>query len=93
MLNLIKPYTPSFSKIPASKTEPTVGASTCASGSQIWKGNIGILEAKETKKNSHKTICSISLKEKENKYSIFKVPAIKYTYKIPNNIKIEPHKV
>ena len=38
---------------------------------------LGILEAKETKKNSHKTICSISLKEKENRYSIFKVPAIK----------------
>ena len=31
-LNLRKPYTPSFNKIPARRTEPTVGASTCASG-------------------------------------------------------------
>ena len=34
-LNLIKPYPPSFNKIPANITEPSVGASTCASGSQV----------------------------------------------------------
>ena len=27
-----------------------VGASTCASGNQVWKGNIGILMAKPMKK-------------------------------------------
>ncbi len=31
-------------------TEPAVGASTCASGSQVWKGNIGTLMAKPMKK-------------------------------------------
>jgi hypothetical protein len=31
-------------------TEPRVGASTCASGNQRWKGNIGILMANGIKK-------------------------------------------
>jgi hypothetical protein len=31
-------------------TEPAVGASTCASGSQVWNGNIGILIANARKK-------------------------------------------
>ena len=31
-------------------TEPAVGASTWASGSQVWKGNIGTLMANPTKK-------------------------------------------
>ena len=30
---------------PARRTEPAVGASTCASGSQVWKGTAGILTA------------------------------------------------
>ena len=30
-------------------TEPAVGASTCASGSQVWTGHIGIFTAKEAK--------------------------------------------
>ena len=32
--------------IAASSTEPTVGASVWASGSQVWNGNIGTLIAK-----------------------------------------------
>ena len=31
-------------------TETAVGASTCASGSQVWNGNIGTLIAKAKKK-------------------------------------------
>src|SRR2546421_5616800 len=42
----IKPYVPNFSRMAARITEPTVGASVCASGSQVWKGNIGTLMAK-----------------------------------------------
>ena len=34
-------------------TEPAVGASTCASGSQVWNGNIGTLIAK-ARKNARK---------------------------------------
>ena len=30
-------------------TEPAVGASTCASGSQVWNGNIGTLIANARK--------------------------------------------
>ena len=37
-------------------TEPAVGASTCASGSQVWNGNIGTLIAKPMKK-AQKTHC------------------------------------
>ena len=33
--NLIKPYPAIFNKIAANKTDPAVGASTCASGSQV----------------------------------------------------------
>src|SRR5277367_3811792 len=49
------PYVPIFSRTPARMTEPAVGASTCASGSQVWNGNIGTLIAKPRKKakNSH----------------------------------------
>src|SRR5664279_5256021 len=50
-----KPYVPIFNRTPASITEPAVGASTCASGNQVWNGNIGTLIAKPRKnaKNSH----------------------------------------
>src|SRR5271157_1548131 len=53
--NRKKPYVPIFSRTPARITEPAVGASTCASGSQVWNGNIGTLMAKPRKnaKNSH----------------------------------------
>ncbi len=36
--------------IPARITEPAVGASVWASGSQVWNGNIGTLIAKARKK-------------------------------------------
>src|SRR5580658_10528954 len=48
-----KPYPPIFKRIPASITEPAVGASTWASGSQVWTGHIGIFTAKEAKNASH----------------------------------------
>src|ERR1022692_328542 len=43
------PYVPILSKTPARMTEPAVGASTCASGSQVWNGNIGTLIANPMK--------------------------------------------
>src|SRR5271157_3836263 len=45
-----KPYVPIFSKTLARITDPAVGASTCASGSQVWNGNMGTFTAKPTKK-------------------------------------------
>ena len=38
-------------------TEPAVGASTCASGSQVCTGHIGSFTAKEAKKASHSQVC------------------------------------
>ena len=42
----------------ASITEPAVGASTCASGSQVWNGNSGTLIAKARKNARNSSICS-----------------------------------
>src|SRR5258707_11929299 len=50
----MKPYVPIFSSTPARMTEPAVGASVCASGSQVWNGNMGTLIAK-AKKNPQKS--------------------------------------
>src|SRR5664279_3563888 len=52
-----KPYVPIFSRTPARITEPAVGASTCASGSQVWNGNIGTLIAKPMKKAQKSQSC------------------------------------
>ena len=41
---------PIFRRTPARITDPAVGACTCASGSQVWKGNMGTLIAKPRKK-------------------------------------------
>src|ERR1035441_10930551 len=54
--NRRKPYVPIFSSTAARITEPPVGASTCASGSQVWNGNMGTLMAKPMK-NAQKTHC------------------------------------
>src|SRR5437899_2207480 len=53
-----KPYVPIFSSTLARITEPAVGASVCASGSQVWNGNIGTFTAKPTKnaQNTHHAI-------------------------------------
>src|SRR5690242_8114363 len=48
--NRRKPYVPIFRSTLASRTLPAVGASTCAAGNQVWKGNIGTLMANEIKK-------------------------------------------
>ncbi len=42
----IRPYVPIFSRTPARMTEIAVGASTWASGSQVWNGKSGTLMAK-----------------------------------------------
>src|SRR5678815_3638667 len=53
--NRMKPYVPIFNNTPARITEPAVGASVCASGSQVWNGNIGTLMA-NAKKNPQNRI-------------------------------------
>ena len=53
--SLMKPNVPNLSMMLARTTEPAVGASTWASGNQVWNGNIGTLTANARKKapNSH----------------------------------------
>src|ERR1700755_1956721 len=75
-----KPYPPIFKRMPARMTEPAVGASTCASGSQVWTGHIGILTAKLAKKASHSQVCMCGGKctEPDSKVTMSVVPAYQY---------------
>ena len=54
-INFNIPNVPIFSKSPASIIEPGVGASTCASGSQVCSGTKGTLAENPKKKKTHKT--------------------------------------
>jgi hypothetical protein len=58
--NLTRPYAPSFSRIAASTTEPPVGASVWASGSQVCTGHIGTLTAKANRKPKKSSTCVLS---------------------------------
>ena len=49
---------PIFSSTPARSTLPPVGASTWASGSQVWKGTIGTLTAKPANRARNTHHCS-----------------------------------
>ena len=53
-----KPYPPIFRRIAARITDPAVGACTCASGSQVCTGHIGIFTARLAKKASHISVCA-----------------------------------
>src|SRR5579872_4959540 len=55
--NRRKLYVPIFSRTAARITDPAVGASTCASGSQVWNGNIGTLMANPMKNNQKTHSC------------------------------------
>jgi len=50
------PYPPNLSRIPARITEPAVGASTWAFGSQRCAGTIGIFTANDAKNAIHSII-------------------------------------
>src|SRR5438552_13482753 len=68
-----KPYVPIFSRTLASTTEPAVGASVCASGSQVWNGNIGTLTANPTKKAQKTHHCMAGETEVRNRSAISKL--------------------
>ena len=55
--NRRNPYPPILRRIAARITEPAVGASTCASGSHVCTGHIGIFTANDAKKASHSQNC------------------------------------
>ena len=53
---------PIFSITAARITEPAVGASVCASGSQVCSGNIGTFTAKPQKKARNTHHCRLARK-------------------------------
>src|SRR5271154_6251821 len=88
-----KPYPPIFSRIPARTPDPAVGASTWASGSQVWTGHIGILTAKLAKKASHSQVCIAGGKCVASKVTMSVVPEYQYMLMIASSIRTEPTKV
>src|SRR6478672_1990492 len=84
-----KPYPPIFSRIAARITEPAVGASTCASGSQVCTGHIGILTANEAKKANHAHFCKVGEKLKCISLAMSVEPAWSYMATIASSISTE----
>jgi len=79
--------------MPANKTDPKVGASTCASGNQTWKGGIGILVANPIKNRNHNTTCQPgSIYELHKTYQL-RDSTFKLKTTIPTNTNIEPKTV
>ena len=76
--------------MPARITEPAVGASTCASGSQVWTGHIGIFTAKLAKKASHSHHCMPTGKRVCSRVGMSVVPACQYIAMMASSISTEP---
>ena len=74
-------------------TEPAVGASTCASGSQVCTGHIGIFTAKEAKKASQAHFCRPSGKPWCISVAMSVVPASQYIAMMASSISTEPSSV
>ena len=74
-------------------TEPAVGASTCASGSQVWTGHIGILTANEAKKASHSHHCMSAGNLVVISVGMSVVPACQYIAIMASSISTEPRNV
>src|SRR5580693_6653837 len=85
-----KPYPPIFKRTPARITEPAVGASTWASGSQVCTGHIGIFTAKEAKKASQSHFCIDAANAVFSSTSMSDVPAVQYIVMIASSISNEP---
>ena len=74
-------------------TEPAVGASTCASGSQVCTGHIGILTANDAKKASHSQVCIEAGKSCARRSGMLVVPAFQYIAMMASSISTEPSSV
>src|SRR5438477_1413500 len=88
-----KPYPPIFNRIAARITEPAVGASTWASGSQVCTGHIGIFTAKEAKNASHAQVCNECGTAVCINVGMSVVPAFQYSAMIASSISTEPSSV
>ena len=87
------PQLPNFNNNAANKIEPKVGASTCASGSQIWNGKIGILIAKTINNKNQISNCFSLSNFCEAKAKKFVVCNSKYKINKAENKKSDPNKV
>ena len=74
-------------------TEPAVGASTCASGSQVCTGNMGILTAKAIRNAKNSQVCSFALNGIAYRSASWKLPPLMYRYTRPTSISTEPRNV
>ena len=74
-------------------TEPAVGASTCASGSQVCTGHIGIFTANEARKASQAQVCSVRGKAWCISAGMSVVPASQYIAMMASSIRTEPSSV
>src|SRR5580692_1898822 len=88
-----KPYPPIFRRIAARITEPAVGASTCASGSQVCTGHIGIFTANEAKNASQAQVCRDRGTAVCISVGMSVVPAFQYSAMIASSINTEPSSV
>jgi hypothetical protein len=70
-----------------------VGAWTCASGSQVWTGHIGILTAKDAKKASQSQVCACAGKSVAIRRGMLVVPAKFTIHSIATSISTEPSSV
>ena len=89
----MNPYPPILSNTPARITDPAVGAWTCASGSQVCTGHIGILTAKLAKNASHSQVCSSGAKSVCISTGIDPVPASPIITSIATSISTDPSSV
>ena len=74
-------------------TEPAVGASTWASGSQVWNGHIGSLTANDANKASQSQVCTAGAHTSFIKAGISVVPACKYMNRMASKNSTEPSNV
>src|SRR5260364_54752 len=91
--NRRKPYGPSLSMIAASTTEPPVGASTCAAGSQVCSGHSCTLTAKAIKKAPNNSNGGGIGSGSRYQSASANEPDCVYRYSSANSISSEPSSV
>ncbi len=79
--------------MPARITDPAVGASTCASGSQVCTGHMGIFTANDAKKASHSISCIWIGKWKAISAGMEVVLATPHMARMAASISTEPSRV
>ena len=91
--HLINPYPPNFKRNAAKITEPTVGASTWASGSHMCKGNIGNFTAKPKNISIQIKVCFLLFIIRSCKTNKSVVPNSDISSTIEKNNKTDPKRV